>query len=348
MKKIDAKVFTSKIFAGLALGIVGGLIPNAILGELFKALTPYASVFGTLHQVLVAIQFTVPAIIGVLIALQFDFTPVQIISTAAATFVGSGVAQFDGEQWLLKGMGDLVNTGLVAVISVLIIIYFESFLSKMAIILTPILGGALPGYIGLLMLPYVMGLTGFIGQIIANFTHLQLLLMSILISISFALIIVSPMSTVAVGLAIQLNGLGSGAGNLGIVAAAVSVMVGSYFVNPGSITTTVFFAGPKMFMPNFIKRPILLLPVVLSAICTGIGAYLFNIQGTPESAGFGFTGLVGPIKAYALLDGSSLSKIIAIIITFVVIPVVAAYLFHVLFTKVFKLYDSSAYIYQEQ
>ncbi len=45
--------------------------------------------------------------------------------------------------------------------------------------------------------------------------------MSILISVAFSLLMVTPISLVAIATAISLNGLGSGAANLGIVAAVL-------------------------------------------------------------------------------------------------------------------------------
>ena len=54
-------------------------------------------------------------------------------------------------------------------------------------------------------------ITAAIGQVINEFTTLQPILMSILICCSFATLIISPISTVAIGLAIQLNGVSAGA-----------------------------------------------------------------------------------------------------------------------------------------
>lgn len=35
-KELSPKIFLNKVLSGTAIGIVVGLIPNAILGELFK------------------------------------------------------------------------------------------------------------------------------------------------------------------------------------------------------------------------------------------------------------------------------------------------------------------------
>ena len=51
-----------------------------------------------------------------------------------------------------------------------------------------------------------------------------------------------------------------------------------------------------MMMPNMVKYPIIMLPILITAGISGIGS-LIGIAGTKESAGFGFIGMIGPISA---------------------------------------------------
>ena len=62
-----------------------------------------------------AIQFTVPALIGALIAMKFNLTPLAIAVVASASYVGSGAAQFKNGVWIV-GIGDLINTMITAAI----------------------------------------------------------------------------------------------------------------------------------------------------------------------------------------------------------------------------------------
>ena len=50
----------------------------------------YHPIFKTLLGVVVAIQFTVPALIGALIAMKFDLSPLAIAVVSSAAYVGSG------------------------------------------------------------------------------------------------------------------------------------------------------------------------------------------------------------------------------------------------------------------
>lgn len=333
MEKMTGKEFFNKILAGSAMGIVVGLIPNAIFGEIFKALGGFSDIFVMLGNVTAAIQFTVPVLVGMFVALEFKMTPIEMASVIGATFVGSGAARLVEGAWILKGTGDLINIMLVASIAVIIIRWYNNRLKNLAIVVTPILGGVIPAFIGLLTLPYVGQITALLGSVIANFTTLQPLIMMILIAICFAIIIVTPLSTVAIAYAISIAGLGSGAANVGIAATLLTLVYGSYKVNNNGTTFAMFFTGPKMMMPNYLQNPILTLPIAINAAVTGFVAFLFKIQGTTASAGFGITGLAGPINAYSFMETSPIMSVGILLVQYLVVPLGMAIILHTVFTK---------------
>ncbi|MUV37666.1 hypothetical protein JNUCC1_01472 [Lentibacillus sp. JNUCC-1] len=343
MEKISVGAFINKILAGVALGIVVGLVPNAILGELFKFLSQYHDIFATLNSVVVGIQFTVPVIVGVLIAMQFKLNPLQTVVVGTAAFVGSGAASFQENVWILTGIGDLINTMITAAIAVLMILFIKDRFKSLTIILLPITAGGIAGFIGIILLPYVQLITTGLGHMINSFTNLQPLLMTILIAIAFSIIIVSPISTVAIAMAIGISGIAAGAANIGIAAAACMLVIGTVRVNNSGVPIAVFLGAMKMMMPNLLKNPIIAVPIGLTAIVTAVAASLFGIQGTPESAGFGYSGLVGPINAFKFMDGSVLLNLGILLLVYFIIPFIAAYLIHNLCTKVLKLYDPSVF-----
>ncbi|MGV2686245.1 regulator, partial [Clostridium perfringens] len=147
-----------------------------------------------------------------------------------------------------------------------------------------------------------------IGDVINKFTTVQPIVMGILISVSFAFLIVSPFSTVAVATAIALAGVGSGAANLGVVAAGFGLAIGGWKVNSFGTSIAHFLGSPKMQMANLIKKPIMMVPVLCNAAVLGALAGMFNIQGTPMSAGLGISGLIGPINGLNLLGGYTTSN----------------------------------------
>lgn len=332
------KDYLNKVLGGTASGIVIGLIANAILGGIFKALIPYGAIFGVLATVVSTMQFITPAIIGVLVAMQFKMNAMESVIVGAAAFLGSGAYVVTETGIQLVGIGDLINVMLVSALAVFVMRMIQGRLGSLTLILSPIIVGAGVGTIGLLMLPYVGIVTSTIGNIINSFTTLQPLVMTILISAAFSVLIISPISTVAIGIAIGVAGLGAGAAAVGVTACTAVLVVGSRRTNQAGTTLAILLGAMKMMIPNLIKYPKIVIPVILNAIVSGLGVYLLGIEGLPETAGFGIVGLVGPIQAFNM--GSSLG---AVLLAYLVIPFVGAFLIDMVCSKVLKLYEQDIF-----
>ncbi|HLR19456.1 MAG TPA: PTS sugar transporter subunit IIC [Staphylococcus sp.] len=343
MIKISPKQFLNNVLSGVAIAIVAGLIPNAILGELFKLFAPKYSIFQTLLQVVESIQFTVPLLVGALIAMRFNLSPLATAVVASSAFIGSGVAQFKDGVWVLVGVGDLINTMITAAIAVFLILLVGERFGSLTLIVLPTIVGVIASLIGVLILPYIKMITTGIGNLINTFTELQPILMSMLIALAFSFIIISPISTVATALAIGISGLAAGSASLGIVACEGVLVAGTIKMNRAGVPITIFLGGVKMMIPNMVRHPIILLPIFTNALITGFVGALIGIEGTKESAGFGIIGLVGPISAFKFMEDSLLMNLIFVFIAFFVVPFVMGYLINAFYMKVLKLYDSNIY-----
>ncbi len=343
MQKVSVKEFINKVLAGVAMGIVVGLIPNAILGELFNFLSQYHQIFATLNSVVVGIQFTVPVIVGVLIAMEFKMNPLQTVIVGTASFVGSGAAAFQENSWVLTGIGDLINTMITASIAVLLILLIQDKLKSLTIILLPIIAGGAAGFIGIVLLPYVELLTTGIGHLINSFTNFQPLVMYVFIAVAFGILVVSPISTVAIAMAVGITGLAAGAANIGIIAGTWMLVVGTLRVNNSGVPIAVFLGAMKMMMPNLLRYPIIIIPISLTSIVTAVVANFFQVEVTTEAAGFGLAGMVGPISALKFMDGGMAMNIITLVLVYFIVPIVTAVIVHHLCTKVFKIYDPSVF-----
>lgn len=254
------KVFFNKLLAGTAQGTIIALIPNAVIGAILKYFADIA-VINMIINVALIFQIATPLIIA-----------------------ASGVIKFDNEvgAFIAAGTGDIINIMLTAAVAVLMMMWIGAKFGSVEIIALPIVVGIGAGLIGMMMYPYVTQITVSIGNLINDFTNFQPIIMSILISCSFALLIISPLTTVGIGMAIQLNGISAGAAAMGIAATAI-----------------------------------------------------FNISGTFNSAGFGLVGLVGPLAAFDQGLGAVL-----LVLCWFIIPIAAGLLAHILFVKIFKLYDN--------
>lgn len=255
-----------------------------------------------------------------------------------AAFAGSGVITHDiqNNMYIGAGTGDIINIMITASIAVLFMLMIGNKFGSVEIIAMPVIVGAGAGFIGMLTYPFVTSITFALGNLINNFTDFQPIIMSILIACSFATLIISPITTVGIGLAIGLSGMSAGAASIGIASTMIVLVINSWKVNESGITLAVALGGMKLMMPNLFKYPIILLPILTTATISAISVVLFNISGTPQSAGFGLVGLVGPL---ASMDAGL--NIGLLILSWFVIPIIVGILSKFLFEKVLKLYDSN-------
>jgi uncharacterized membrane protein len=334
---MSSKEFTNKILNGMSIGIVAALVPSAILGELSKAMGWTTIVLLTT----IAARLAVVAM-GLCIAQQFKMKPIHSVALAISTLLGSGaIKQVEGGL-MLAGMGDIINAGITASIAVLLLLWFGDRFKSYTMILVPTLTIAISGTLGLFTLPYVTLITGAVGQFISWCTTLQPILMGALISMSFSIIIISPISTVAIALAISLTGISSGAANLGICAAGFGLAIAGFEKNGWGTSLASVLGSPKLHMANFLKNPRMSLPLVFNALVLGILAGILGIVGTPMSAGFGISGLIGPLNHLGIV-GYSFGNWIITILVFLVLPIILGFVFKALFFNVFKILKAEDY-----
>ncbi|HDA6981537.1 TPA: PTS transporter subunit IIC [Staphylococcus aureus] len=342
----DNKQFFSKILNSIGAGVVIALVPNALLGEVLKIFKSGNEILELTYQLVILIQSFMAFIIGVLAAHQFKFNGAGAAIVGTSAMIGSGAVVYSNNRFMLKGIGDIINTSLVVIIACLIYMVLQNKLGSFELIILPVLVPIVSGGIGLITLPYIRKITQAIGNVIHSFTDLNPLLMSILISVAFSLLMVTPISLVAIATAISLNGLGSGAANLGIVAACVTFLFGSLRVNSIGVNAVLLIGAAKMMIPVYLKNLIISIPLTINGIITGIIAYVLQVKGTPLSAGFGYTGLVGPINAFNRMSGDPTMNIILLALGYFVIPFVSAFIVHELCKKFIPIYSNDIYKFE--
>ncbi|HEH3563478.1 TPA: PTS transporter subunit IIC [Staphylococcus aureus] len=341
----DNKQFFSKILNSIGAGVVIALVPNALLGEVLKIFKSGNEILELTYQLVILIQSFMAFIIGVLAAHQFKFNGAGAAIVGTSAMIGSGAVVYSNNSFMLKGIGDIINTSLVVIIACLIYMVLQNKLGSFELIILPVLVPIVSGGIGLITLPYIRKITQAIGNVIHSFTDLNPLLMSILISVAFSLLMVTPISLVAIATAISLNG-GSGAANLGIVAACVTFLFGSLRVNSIGVNAVLLIGAAKMMIPVYLKNLIISIPLTINGIITGIIAYVLQVKGTPLSAGFGYTGLVGPINAFNRMSGDPTMNIILLALGYFVIPFVSAFIVHELCKKFIPIYSNDIYKFE--
>ena len=83
-----------------------------------------------------------------------------------------------------------------------------------------------------------------------------------------------------------------------------------------------------MMIPVYLKHLIIAIPLTINGIISGLLTYFIGIKGTPLSAGFGYTGLVGPINAFNRMPGDSTFNIILLALGYFIVPFISAFIIH--------------------
>ncbi|KOO48718.1 PTS transporter subunit IIC [Viridibacillus arvi] len=338
------KEFINKLLTGMSIGIVVSLIPNALVGELLKLLIPHFPALQQILDISILVMSMLPIMIGVTVGMTFKLTPIQTASIGLAAVVGSGVVQINESVMTLQGIGVVLNTGITAGLAVLFVKYIGAKLKDYTILLLPTLTIFFPGLFGYLILPYVKNGTGIIGVGIQQVTDFQPILMGAIIAVIFCVLILSPLSTVGVATVIMLSGIGAGAANLGIVSAGIGLCIASYKSNSLGTALAHVLGSPKIQMRNFFMKPKIAFPMLITAAILGALAGVLNVQGTSMSAGFGLSGLIGPLNYINLTpDGWTTSNITVMIAMFFVIPTVLNIILLRIFSTNLKMIKSEDY-----
>lgn len=334
----DLKGHGFKILNGMGLGIVIALIPGAIFGKVAELLG-----LSNVSMMLAISTSLMCLIIGLCIALQFKLDPISSGTLAITCMIAGGAVKMNEQKALmLAGSGDVLNTAFAAALAVAIILLIQDHLKAYKLIVLPLLVITVVGSISILTLPISMAITGLIGNIVELATTAQPIIMSILLALAFGIIIVSPISTVAIALAIELSGNGSAAANIGITGVALTFAILSYKTNGLGTSLVHFLGSPKIQMANFIKRPIMIVPGLVSGMLASIAVPVLDLVGTPRSAGFGLSGLIGPLGHLDIV-GFEVANVMVAAFGFIIIPTITSFICAYVFTKHYKLVNEEYY-----
>lgn len=327
--------FFMTLLNGTSLGIIIPLMPQAIFGSIIKFLLPFFPWLSTVQPLLMATTSMIAFSIGAITAYFFEMTATDMISVGAAAMVASGAIHFTPDGLILKGTGDTITIMFTTALAIWLIQKVRHKLGSYAMMIIPSLCVVVAGMLGRWLLPHSISLTGAIGSVITHLMSLEPLVVSVLLAVFFACLMMSPISTVGIALAIQLSDMSSGAANLGICACMFAFAIHGRRVNSLGTCIAHFIGSPKLSMPLVIAKPIILLPSVCSAAVMGIVAKVFAIQGTTFSAGFGTSGFVGPL-AHLEIVGWNIGNFIITLIAFIGLPIGLGFLFDYVFVTQLK------------
>lgn len=240
----------------------------------------------------------IPAIgIGIAICLRAN-TLVVLSAGAAAVIGGKAVLPLANGGFAIVG-GEPIGAILAAVVA----IWVGKRLSgktNFDMILIPAASLLSGGFSGLLfakiMTPLLVTVSASITSLVAD----SPLLSSMIIALVFAILILSPASSAALAIALQLDPTASAAALIGCSVQFVSFAVLGLKDNNSGAFFAQMICTPKLQTPNIIRKPSVTIIPLLSAMIAGpIGVLLFGLQASPEVAGMGLCALVAPLYLIA-------------------------------------------------
>nr|WP_246569195.1 PTS sugar transporter subunit IIC [Allobacillus halotolerans] len=194
--------------------------------------------------------------------------------------------------------------------------------TKIDIVVTPfftILVGYLMGsFVG----PYISSaLIGF-GEIIVWATDLQPFLMGAIIAALMGVALTAPISSVAIAIMLDLEGLAAGAATIGCVSQMVGFAVGSFRENGFGGLISQGLGTSMLQIGNIVRKPILLLPPTLTGLLLGpIATVWLQLENNAYGAGMGTSGLVGPIMTLDTM-GYQMNTFVIMLIFYLLVPAI--------------------------
>ncbi|SDQ33807.1 PTS sugar transporter subunit IIC [Carnobacterium viridans] len=247
---------------------------------------------GTAAKMLMA-----PAI-GAGIAVMLGGNTLTIFSAMAAGALGAGAIQTTADGMITIATGEPIGCLIAATIATFVgkRISGKTPLDMMAIPVTAVLSGGVAGYyLNLVIAPFLNMVSAFISASVAGSPVVG----AAVISVVGGLVLMSPASSAAIAIALNLDPVSSAA----MLVGTTSMFIGFSFVsirqnNLGGFLAQ-FVCTPKVQLPNIVKNPrILIGPTLAAAVAAPISTVALGFTAPSALAGLGFCSLIAPLNIF--------------------------------------------------
>ena len=315
LKKILDRIFIEGL-SGMAHGLFATLIVGTIIQQIGTL------VGGQTGNLLYAIGKVAAALtsagIGVGVAYRFHASALVVLSAATAGMVGgfaskllAGTVLQDGAM-VFAGPGEPLGAFLAAYIGIEIGQLIAGK-TKIDILLTPIVTVGVGSFAGLLAGPPISRFMAKIGEMINWGTEQQPLVMGIVVSVLMGMALTLPISSAALGVILNLNGLAAGAATIGCCCNMVGFAVASFRENKIGGLLAQGIGTSMLQIPNIVLNPLIWLPAILSSAILGpVGTLVLKMTNNATGSGMGTAGLVGQIMTWQTMTATEPSTIVLI------------------------------------
>lgn len=330
--------FMVNALSGMALGLFSTLIIGLIIQQI-------AAIFGDstigilLDKVGRMATMVTGAGIGVGIASNLNGSKLAMFSSAVTGFIGANAAALVsgalfvtvGEKTLvgLSGPGDPLGAMIAGIVGVECskLIAGKTKVDILLVPLTTIVSGAVVAYfVG----PPIASFMTVLGELIGKATEMQPFIMGIILSAAMGTCLTFPLSSAALSIILNLNGLPAGAATVGCCCQMIGFAAASFRENGFQGLIAQGVGTSKIQLPNIIKNPYVFLPSLIASIILGpVSTVVFKMTNNPAGSGMGTSGFVGQIMTWQTMVGaegnSPVSVGIKIVLLHFVFPALLAF-----------------------
>lgn len=194
--------------------------------------------------------------------------------------------------------------------------------TKLDIILTPfvtiLIGYLVAAFIG----PKVADFMTWFGDMIIMATELRPFLMGVVVAVLMGLALTAPISSAAIAIMLDLDGLAAGAATVGCAAQMIGFATISYRENGFGGLIAQGLGTSMLQVANIVKNPLVLLPPTLAgAILAPFATVWLQLENNAAGAGMGTAGFVGQLMTIET-HGFSLSMMTIIVMLHFIGPAV--------------------------
>lgn len=315
LKRLLDRIFIEGL-SGMAQGLFATLIVGTILQQIGTLVGGQAG--DMIYAVGKVAASLTSAGIGVGVAYRFQASGLVVLSAATVGMVG-GFASNLLEGNVLEG-GAMAFTGpgepLGAFIAAYVGIEIGRLLSgktKIDILLTPIITIGAGATAGLLVGPSISKFMTRIGELINWGTEQQPFVMGIVVSVLMGMALTLPISSAALSVILNLNGLAAGAATVGCCCNMIGFAVASFRENRIGGLLAQGIGTSMLQIPNIVRNPLIWLPAILSSAILGpVATLLLGMTNNATGAGMGTAGLVGQIMTWQTMAATEPGVVVVV------------------------------------
>lgn len=320
--KKDIQISAKRYFIDAMGAMAYGLFATLLVGTILKTIGEELNVsFLTDIVWPVANQATGPAIA---LAIAYSLRAPQLVLFSSAV-VGIAAYQLGGP------LGVFIAT--IVAVEVGKMVAGET---RIDIVITPIITVLVGVILAQIIGPSVQQMMKWIGEIIMLSTDSNPLIMGIVIAVIVGMVLTLPISSAALCLMLELDGLAAGAATIGCCAQMIGFATISFKDNGLKGVLAQGLGTSMLQVPNIYKNwKIWIPPTLASAIIGPIAIIYFNMENTALESGMGSCGLVGQIGTFnAMKSKYDTSYILtSILILQIIAPAIISYLVYIFMKK---------------